>query len=196
MFHNRTWTHFKQITWENRQKKPGHIIGRTREPFSITVCHCLRCLNTKCQPTNKQILLGNCNLLCFQISNCFSIDLSIPGISFKLLSCLWNAFVWHCCFVGCQKIFTVSCEVAFLKQLGGLMFKLWLFCEGQFLNADVECLLVLVGFIVMDSKWLKLLGEAMIQKPSCLQGQGGVGGCIQMLGNKSFHQLRITEACG
>ncbi len=51
----------------------------------------------------------------------FSIDLSICGISFKLLSCLWNACVWHCCFVGCQKIFTVSCEVAFLLQLGVLM---------------------------------------------------------------------------
>jgi hypothetical protein len=47
------------------KKKPGHIIGRTREPFSITVCHCVRCLNTKCQPTNKQILLGNSKLLCF-----------------------------------------------------------------------------------------------------------------------------------
>jgi hypothetical protein len=33
------------------------------------------------------------------------------------------------------------------------MLKLWLFCDGQSLNADVECLPVLdVGFIVIDSK--------------------------------------------
>ncbi len=29
----------------NVPKKPGHILGRSREPFSITVCHCVKCLN-------------------------------------------------------------------------------------------------------------------------------------------------------
>jgi hypothetical protein len=43
-------------------------------------------------------------------------------------------------------------EVAFLLQLEVVMLKLWLDCDGQSLIADLECLPVAVGLIVLDSK--------------------------------------------
>jgi hypothetical protein len=69
------------------------------------------------------------------------------------------------------------------------MLKLWLDCDNQSSTVDLKCLLIVVGLIVLDSKRLKVLGEAMIQEPCWLQGQGVGGEFITMFGYKIFHQL-------